>query len=681
MKTIFLLTTLFCSLLYAAPKEVDRQFQQERNFLSNPGFENGKAGWTAATGTFTVSSGVMFGGQAGVFDATATGGYIQSDLVTVEAGARANRCSAEFDYIYSIGNSGDYVVKIFKDATEILSTPLPVTPTDRALPISVDFECPSLVGEKIQLKIESTLDAGPLTMDQAFLGYGRNSVSVSQSELIAEAHYPGTPACVWARNGVGFSTFSPDADCPSIIQTAGSGVVDTANDNKPNIVISDAKPGVYTVVMKGHQTYSAALSFTASNAMWDSVSGSVGPVCDAKIWQNSTNGNSTLGFTCTKTVTVPTTQDLTFEIYAQETAAGTLFLNNENPAFTETTFTVTKNPIEVVTGRTYLTSGEYWSLDVGGASIDMNGGASFGTPTPLSNPNLNLIVNPGSKEAQIPCSGTNPPTGSTCAAGNEHVGAVIEISTAGRYRVCGQFEHRLDVNGPTGAQETSFEWVETPSDSETVLQTAPQSNAHALIVASSLSGRIFDYKPFNLCGDFTFSSAGQKTLRLFYQQSVTGTTPNSSFLFADRSPGLGDRSVEITIDKLDQQMPAPVFPGFTSALNEKLSYGQDNIRQCAGQVQTIAGVGTLIRGYGACVASISSSATGDYTVNWLPGTFSSIPSCIVAGQDNQIRAVVVVSPLNDSLRVRMNLIDGASGAFTDANSVGEGFHYNCTGFN
>jgi hypothetical protein len=151
----------------------------------------------------------------------------------------------------------------------------------------------------------------------------------------------------------------------------------------------------------------------------------------------------------------------------------------------------------------------------------------------------------GSLNAEIPCSGTNPSTGLTCSAGDEGLGVVFTVPYAPvSVEVCAFFNHRILGDNKTGSLVNFFELVETPNDSQTILQEGNSYIEHSLggQALSNIHG-----SQIKLCTPFYFSTTGKKTIRLFHQVDATGATWDENAILVNSSVANSKASFLVTV--------------------------------------------------------------------------------------------------------------------------------------
>lgn len=187
-----------------------------------------------------------------------------------------------------------------------------------------------------------------------------------------------------------------------------------------------------------------------------------------------------------------------------------------------------------------------WRVDanISGANFDL-GTSDQATYISMTNGSQTLTNNTGRGvlTAMIPCSTTNAPSGTTCSAGTEDNGVSFTIPRTGDVRACVSFSHALS-NAASGDTNTVFQIVETPNAAQTISQ---EGKSRTNSRSSAQASMIF---PYRLCGTFTFSASGQKTLRLFYEQDLTATV-SSNLVIADALASHGQRDVHWEVYPLD----------------------------------------------------------------------------------------------------------------------------------
>ena len=132
--------------------------------------------------------------------------------------------------------------------------------------------------------------------------------------------------------------------------------------------------------------------------------------------------------------------------------------------------------------------------------------------------------------------------------------------------------------------------------------------------------------PFRLCGTFSFTSGGQKTLRLMYEQGVSGVLAGSSVL-ADGDAASGQRDIKWEVYPINQVTPAPfirgsVVSGTSGQLRVEQGFytlGSNNFTETTGDWA------------GTCTRSGTNNTRKTCTIN--AGVFSQTPLCYANGDE------------------------------------------------
>jgi len=201
-----------------------------------------------------------------------------------------------------------------------------------------------------------------------------------------------------------------------------------------------------------------------------------------------------------------------------------------------------------------------WRVDANISGANPSLGTSAVTVyTGITDGSLTLTNNAGTGTkvitAQIPCSTTVTPSGTTCSSGTESIG--VAFTPPGGWKgdaiACFSFVHRIqDTSSATNMALTStFQLVETPNNAQTISQEGKTRLSSEFINNSGGGGEVNNVtRGFRLCGTFTFATSGQKVIRLFYEQSVSGSNFTST-IFADADTNNGQRDIHIEVYPLN----------------------------------------------------------------------------------------------------------------------------------
>jgi len=619
------------------------------NLLSgeNADFEAGTPpqAWTASGGSFVSETATaLSGGQSGVFDASAIGQTLVSALIEIEDGFIGQNCQAVIFYRAPGIASGDYVLKVQDQASNDLIPALLFNPTNgiEVGQVGTSFPCPTTATDQMQLKIESAVaDPAALSLDNAFLGTGRNTLQVSQTTLVAHAVYPATVGCNWARNGTGAAPFSAVAACPPINVKFSTQEVNTADNDLPDLPMSMLSKGTYQLIVKIPVSYNAGVAHTKTYFIHDTFTGGI-PTADESCVDahlSTATAGSHRQLICTKTITLPAAQPVTFSIHGSEDAAGTMFITN---AASTLDFRLIKYPTETNEAITFETSGRYLQSQIvsTGGMLIANGAAPDGS---LPNNSDASLINQGSLAAEITCSVGTAPTGLTCSGVNETSGFAFTPHTTGHWFVCADFNHRVTIGAPTGSlAETVFRLRETNLDGTVELQTGFDIDTSRYVYQGE-AAVASPSRPIQNCSIFRFDSISKKRVELVYNQVVSGAGTTTNLLEAGALAN-GGSELSFTAFPINQGFPTPVFENFQASLNGKVGFASDNLpkKECLISYSDTEN-NSVSDDEGGCFQSSADIGTGQTQITFTPGFFQNKVSCSCDAFSNALASVGCVT--------------------------------------
>jgi len=167
MKNLLLIFTLLTlTLPLFALNAVDKALVGQTNLLENPGFESGIGSYTASsssTANIVTGTSALFGNSSLSFDATTTGQYIDTPLMTIPAGMQGTNCLARMSY-----KGGDNLLEfqiVDNSATILASRKLMASAVKKMMPLK--FTCPST--GSVKLRLISSGNAAVVTYDELSL--------------------------------------------------------------------------------------------------------------------------------------------------------------------------------------------------------------------------------------------------------------------------------------------------------------------------------------------------------------------------------------------------------------------------------------------------------------------------------------------------------------------------------
>lgn len=596
----------------AALTNADKQEISSKNLLGpyNAGFENGLASWTpsntAHIGVTNTGSNLLVGKGSATWDAAASGDTLRSKTITIPNGYYGLNCEASVLLLVPSGTA-THSLQAY-DGTNVLVTNTVVTGTTPRIN-TVYFPCP--ISGTISLRLYANANEPLLVVDEAFIGIARNIGNVANTTDSTS----WTPTGSWSTNTtytgqkwrvgdrlkgkVHIALSGAPTSAGLTVNLPSECVIDTAKLPSGTITgqtlgdgfLSDANGSAYPAWVRYTSTTALRIDYSDDAASGLTFSGNV-------------------------------TQAAPFTFAASDTIA----INFDAPCVgwaSEQAF----RPEQ---------TGWYVAANISGANASL-GVAAVTSYTEIIDASLTMTPQSGSAPVAVMCSTTNAATApttstSTCAAGSESLGANFNIPVAGTYKVCAQFAHYVDFDSGERALAT-FQMIETPLSAQTLTLEGGakvSSGSTGLTIATATSGSNFN--PLNVCGYFKWTSAGNKGVRLMFEQSVTGT-PNASSVLADAGASNGQRDILITVEPVTPTAQAPILLG---------SITSSQVGALRQEIAQFGSTGTISKETGDWVNGNASVASAVYTITLNSGQFSSAPVCVTSsyGEATDVQANV-----------------------------------------
>jgi len=609
---LVLLTVLNPILSSAALTDFDRQEIAFKNWLApyNSGFESGKAKWTASGGTFTaVTSGsnLLVGKGSATWDGSSASQTLTSQTITIEKGYYGQNCEAGIVAQVPSGTA-THTVQAY-DGTNILVSATIISSTTPRLN-TVNFPCPQ--SGTVALRLVTVASDEPLiAVDDAYLGLARN---VGSTQLISE----------WTSYSltVGATTTAPTKGTTSVDQARWRRVGDSMEIRYQykQTGAGSAGSGIYKFPLPSG--YSIDTSKVSASAGSDNATPAVG---EAAIYCTDVSPGSGVVQAFDSTNLWLFAVNETTSINVGSTNCG---LDN---ATVQLGFTAVVPIQGWAASPIVMPDAQGWYVDasISGTNVGL-GTTSVSSYSPIGSSSLTMTKASGSADVMVPCSAGNAPSGLTCSAGSELFGAAFNIPKAGSYRVCLAANHYIDSPAGSVNVVSTFQLVETSTTSDTILQ---EGKGKAMSGSVAMSGDRREYRSIYTCGDFVFSSVGQKVIKLMYETEISGT-PDNHYIKADGDTVLGQPDVHITVYPLQDRATAILANSVsTSATNglktESFSFtcsGSSSIAVQLGGTSWVSSIGNISAG--VCAVGISA------------GTFSGSPQCQVTWTGGGSNAVV-----------------------------------------
>lgn len=609
----------------------------------NSDFEDGLTAWTTNGGAFTLeSASPLFGLNSGQFLTTLSAQKIISGTGPLENGFEGQSCQLEFTYLYEEASIG-YLYRVLDGpgGNVLVERDIPFT-NGEPKKIFDMFSCPDPATENLVVEIESKVNAaGVIVLDSVFLGSGRNTLNISQAEIVATAKWVGaTSICRFdgSTDTVTYGPMAPDADCPDPTVT---GLFEVANSKVPGINAPYLPPGRYELSVE---------------ALFDSQGGS-DTECLYTITDGLTQDGAGLSFeelgaddvvvrtgSMTGYFTYPNGRtNGFFEVYNLRTAGSgeCNILQKENAVLK---MVLKKFPLVNAEAITLETSKQVWE-----ASVVRNPGAPIGlgftnvTAAQIGGSDFELVPLKG-EGLKIACTGANAPTGTTCSTSAEVLGFAFTPDQTATHEVCASM-HIKTVGGPADGVYNTFN-LDLVDASNTLIKRSRRIGTQGGY--DSASGSSDYYGDVDFCDQYDLI-AGQEAI---FKVTTTRFEVNNPVVINEivNVPNLSDAgnyNAYFRARNIDVQFPTPVFTDLTNALNAK---AESTAGGAAVEFAVINQTGTqsFDEKGGDWIQSITDGGAGYTTLNFIPGTFALEPVCVATSRSSASGSVGLCRVFNST---------------------------------
>jgi len=581
---------------------------------SNPDCEAGDPpnDWTSTGGTFIAETGSPgFNDASCSWNASASSQFLRTAAPTIEAGLQGRSCNATIQYKWNAGNPGDLIWRV-EDSSNVLIAEKELDPSSDWREDFLAFTCPSSGDYRIEF--ESTADAALMLVDNVELGQ-TNQVFISQAELTAQAVYNFTASCIWTTSSTSFVDFPTDSDCPAIQVNSSNQPVNTADDDLPTLVFDQLLPGKYIIQASGMITNTVAVG-TTSVRIADSLGGFSAQGSNTF----DTVANEDSPFTLTHSLTITQAQAVTFNI--QGAGAGSSVVNLANNIIgRELQFTVYRFPLSSSEAITLETTGFLINakiVDAGGSTS--LGSADTGAFVVIQDATLTLTnFSNATVNAKITCADATSPIGDDCGGADEQYGINFDVSSSGNYKVCFRFNNVLNGTGGSENIFSSFNLVKTTASAEAIVETYPGVVTTNSGTTSSIHGN-----PNALCSIVALD-VGNNTIRMRNYTAITTGLIGANLITTTAAQ---DSAVFITVMKVDQQFPTPVFLDLQASLNSKIEQPSGSQLIYASAKITNNGATCVATQDDGLVSSVARIADGNCTITLTSIFNGNTPKCL-----------------------------------------------------
>lgn len=583
------------------------------NYIQNYGWEGVSTSWTASGGSYartTTAADIGTGVGAGQWDSNASSQTLTSTAVALTAGAYGRNgvvsCAIE-----TPSGTATHLLQAW-DGTNVLASQT-ITSSTNFSRTNVNFVFPS--SGSISARIVSVNSNEPsINIDDCYLGLaeGFNVSQVSQASFYGALNSAPVTNCAWTRTGAGsdsFANFSADTDCstPTV-----AGFASAPATKIPGITFTTLPPGEYQVVV----SMTGFKSGSVDNSIGFRISDGTNTTSAQESYPNTNQLSAP--FTLMGRFSYTTAQsNITFQVQGVTGSTSNSVVIPNDAAGKGFTINVYRFPTSSETAIAANQSGWYVAATMEGANVSL-GTADVTSYTEMTNGSLTLTKATGSAAVGIACaSGTASVVDQTACSSNESIGITFNVPAAGAYNVCSSFSHFYSSASATAAADVWFQLSETSASSSTIVQNGLDKGGTLSFLDSTITQN--RTTPLRVCSVFNFSSAGQKTVRLMYEQDASGT-PTTNVVAADGSATYGQRNVAFTVTPVNTLMQSPILVGSVTSN----STGAERVERANVNCDATPTTNTES---GDWVSSVTQTVSGDCTVNFTSGMFSGTPTC------------------------------------------------------
>lgn len=608
MKKIILGLLLFSNTVFGALSESDKQIIYQNNLILNGGFENSKSSWTASTAVLTIDTTNIFKGNAsGLLTYTASTGSISNSITPTAQTANINM-------------EATCAVKTSLTTIQVCSLTGGTQGNCQSVPatnawqyVTTNFTGPAN-GTSLGVQVTTTASTtGTVNVDDCYVGPARNLSQVAQAQLIGGIIIQGC-AGPWATSSTSLTDYPVQTTCS--YTTFGS--AQSPSTMIPAIKFASLPPGEYMLVGSG-----SFYQGTNADAFWQFWDGTN----SARELSNVVNGGSP---TINQSINYTTAQtNVTLSIRTKVGSGTSNIYATTGRQFVIRVYYIPSSPqIAYRPDATPASWSGYHDSTCAGWNAT---GSGYADPS--------AIATCGFFETSNRNFGT---VTSLLSSTNKLPGIIFTPPRLGRYLVKASGLLSCSTSGAFG----SAQLTDGTNVYDRMQMRASATNA---------------YGSATLVGIMDVTSLSSKTLKI-QMASSSGTCG------FDPGNGATTYGVNWVVMELDAPMPTPYLMGSVTSNStgqERIERarigGASNISVCSGSPCTVYNASS------SWISSATRAGTGDYSVNFTAGTFSSLPVCFVSGT-NATNGVVTnsASPLATTSLVRALFYVNPGSSSTDA---------------
>lgn len=556
-----------------ALSSLDRSYLDHQNFLTNPGFESGKAAWSnSGSGTFSTDTSNVHGGSlSGKMTTSSNTGCIYQDVTPNPQTAGQN-----LEYSAWVKTTGTDVQVCARQAGATVGQCTAVPSTGKWVQAIVNYPGPSSGSVGVSV-CNTANNTETFNVDDGYVGQARNLSQVSQAQLIGQVKITGCSAA-WSTTSTSLAAFSAQTGCTYTV-TAGSASAPATNI--PGITFASLPPGNYTLKYEGtlQESYSTSAG-SGSYQFWDGA--------------NTANELSAANDS-SSTISPPTSPGIQQTIsYSSPQSNVTLSIRGatSNAGSSALIFGTTANP--GVISVYYYPSQSQLAVNSNSTPANWSGSSSLmGSTTSTS------VTDPGSISGAV---STTASQNLSCTANGTYLGINCTLPTTGLYQIC--------YGGAAASSSTNFVAQSELTDGSNTAITGFQWGT---------AGSANQGVPIGQCANYNATS----TSATFKLRGYIGSAGTATFWVTSWS-----------VTSLNTPMAAPILVGSVTSSGsgqyhtESASFAGNS----SGTTACTSDPCVYVTGSGTgsgWASAVNWNGTGLYTIHFTAGEFSSPPTCFL----------------------------------------------------
>ena len=209
------------------------------------------------------------------------------------------------------------------------------------------------------------------------------------------------------------------------------------------------------------------------------------------------------------------------------------------------------------------------------------------------------------------------------------IGVSWGLNTTGLYNVCIDTTMEIYVSGGQNVVDLKLAQVASATDNTVIAETHTESRGGY--------STNWLFQDIRLCLPVRITKTGTAYFKLLKRQAIYSNSATSHIRI------LSNKGISFSIEKINNALPSPVLLHSVNTVGAKrLALDICRVNKTADTTQTLVGCSDW-------VSSVSGSATGVTTVNFISGVFGSlVPRCFLTGIDSTGPVIATLASLTSS---------------------------------